>query len=108
MEEHTGTKAAGAQVSGALRYVDRPECTETFADCILSSLFDGQTLRLEFGITRLDEIKQNTPVTGRRYPSCRLVLSPAAAMELIKRTQQIAAALTRAAGAKPAEKPAPP
>jgi hypothetical protein len=65
-------------------------------------------LRLEFGITRLDEIKQNTPVTGRRYPSCRLVLSPAAAMELIKRTQQIAAALTKVASAKPTEKPAPP
>jgi hypothetical protein len=107
MDEESGTKTAGTQVSGALRYVDRPECTETFADCILSSLFDGQTLRLEFGTTRLDEIKQNIPVTGRRYPACRLVLSPAAAMDLIQR-QQIATALTKAAGAKPAEKPATP
>ncbi len=104
MDGEPTTKTTGTQVSGALRYVDRPECTETFADCILSSLFDGQTLRLEFGITRLDEIKQNTPVTGRRYPTCRLVLSPAAAMDLIKRTQVIASALTKAAGAKPAEK----
>ncbi len=108
MDEEPGTKTAGTQVSGALRYVDRPECTETFADCILSSLFDGQTLRLEFGVTRLDEIKQNTPVTGRRYPTCRLVLSPAAAMDLIKRTQQIATILTKAAGAKAADKVATP
>jgi hypothetical protein len=31
-------------------------------------LFDGQMLRLELGVTRLDEIKPNTQLTGRRLP----------------------------------------
>src|SRR4051812_19104506 len=54
--------------SASLRYVDMPECTETFADSINGLFFDGQTLRIEFGITRMDEVKPNTPMTGRRYP----------------------------------------
>jgi hypothetical protein len=83
-----------------LRYIDRPECAETFADSVNSVAFDGQTLRIEFGVTRLDEIKPDTPVTGRRQPACRLVLPPAAAIDLINRMQQAAAALTQAGVAK--------
>ena len=79
-----------------LRYVDRPECVETFADSISNLAFDGQSLRIEFAVTRMDEVKPNTPLTGRRYPACRLVLPPGAAVELINRMQQIAAALTQA------------
>ena len=79
-----------------LRYVDRPELGEIFADSITNLAFDGQSLRLEFGITRMDEVKPNTSMTGRRYPAARLVLPPGAAVELINRMQQIAAALTQA------------
>jgi hypothetical protein len=79
-----------------VRYVDRPECAEIFADSIAHLFFDGQSLRIEFGVTRMDEVKPNAPMTGRRYPACRLVLPPAAAVELINRMQQIAAALTQA------------
>ena len=68
---------------------------EDFADSVSGLLFDGQTLRIEFAVTRFDEIKPNTPITGRRYPACRLVLPPAAAVDLINRMQQIAAALTQ-------------
>ncbi len=63
---------------------------------ITGLIFDGQTLRIEFGVTRFDDVKANTPITGRRYPACRLVLPPAAAVDLINRMQQIAAALTQA------------
>jgi hypothetical protein len=98
--------AGAAQQQGlTVRQVDRPECAEIFADSVTSLYFDGQTLRLELGITRFDEVKQNAPLTARRYPACRLVLSPAGAMELINRTQQIGQALAQAnaARAKPAE-----
>ena len=47
--------------------------------------FDGQTLRIEFGVTRFDDVRGSAPVAGRRYPSCRLVLSRAAAVDLINR-----------------------
>ena len=79
-----------------VRYVDRPDCTETFADSVNNVYFDGQSLRIEFGITRLDEIKPNTPVSGRRFPAQRMVLTPGAAVELINRMQQVGQALAQA------------
>src|SRR6185295_5822487 len=96
--------------TATIRYVDQPDKAETFADSINHVYFDGQSLRLEFGITRLDDVKPNTPVTGRRFPAQRMVLTPVAAVELINRMQQVGAALTQAGvlkanppgGAKPA------
>jgi hypothetical protein len=85
-----------AMQSATIRYVDRPDCAETFADSINGVYFDGQSLRIEFGITRLDDVKPNTPVTGRRLPAQRMVLTPMAAVELINRMQQVAAALQQA------------
>jgi hypothetical protein len=82
--------------SATIRYVDRPDVAETFVDSVSGLVFDGQTLRIEFAVTRLDEVKPNTPITGRRYPACRLVLPPAAAVDLINRMQQIGTALTQA------------
>jgi len=89
-----------------LRYVDRTDCMETFADSINGLAFDGQSLRIEFGVTRLDEVKPDTPMSGRRYPVVRLVLTPAAAVELINRMQQTAAALTQAGVVRAAQPPA--
>ncbi len=88
--------AAQQQRQATVRYIDRLEVTETFADSITNVTFDGQTLRLELAVTRLDDVKPNTPLTGRRYPACRLVLSPSAALDLINRVQQITAAMTQA------------
>jgi hypothetical protein len=86
-----------------IHYVDRPDMVETFVDSVTGLIFDGQTLRLEFGVTRFDEVKPNAPITGRRYPACRLVLSTVAAVDLINRMQQIAAALTQAGVVKAAQ-----
>ena len=88
--------AAPERQAAQIRYLDNADMPETFADSITGLIFDGQTLRIEFGVTRFDEVKPNSPITGRRYPACRLVLPPAAAVELINRMQQIAAALTQA------------
>lgn len=82
------------------RYVDRPECLETYADTLTSLLYDGQVLRLEFGVSRLDERKPDAPWTGRRYPVCRLVLPPAAAIDLINKLQQMATALAQSGATK--------
>ena len=94
-------KQNAATQTATIRYIDQPEMAETFADSINHVYFDGQSLRLEFGITRLDEVKPNTPVTGRRYPAQRMVLTPIAAVELINRMQQVGAALTQAGVLKP-------
>ena len=96
MAEQGDSKQSGASQTATIRYVDQPDMAETFADSINNVYFDGQSLRIEFGITRIDEMKPNTPVTGRRYPAERLVLTPGAAVELINRMQQVGAALTQA------------
>jgi hypothetical protein len=97
MSFEPNASAAGAQRQApTIRNIDRPEVAETFADTITSLVFDGQSLRIEFGVTRLDEVKANTPISGRRYTACRLVLPPAAAVDLINRMQQIGTALTHA------------
>jgi hypothetical protein len=43
--------------TATFRYVDRPELVETFADSITGMFFDGQSLRIEFAVSRVDEIK---------------------------------------------------
>lgn len=98
----TPARAASSQSApqASVRYIDRADLPETFADSITGLVFDGQTLRVEFAVTRLDEVKPGAPITGRRYPACRLVLPPTAAIDLINRMQQIGAALTQAGVAK--------
>ena len=99
------TAAAAERQTATIRYIDRPDVSEVFADAVTGLLYDGQTLRMEFAVTRFDEIKANAPITGRRYPSCRVALSPAAAIDLINRMQQVAAALAQSGTAKPAPRP---
>ncbi|MEX0589946.1 MAG: hypothetical protein WD207_02545 [Xanthobacteraceae bacterium] len=79
-----------------IKYVDLPELDETFADSVNAVSFDGQTLRIEFGVTRFDQAAAQKPTSGRRYPACRMVLTRAAAMEMINRLQQMATAITQA------------
>src|SRR5437899_237612 len=88
--------APQAQPQLQLQYVDRPEVEETFADFVQRIQFDGQTLRFEFCVTRLDDQKAAGAVTGKRYPACRLVLSAAAAIDLMNKMQQITAGLIKA------------
>jgi hypothetical protein len=96
MASEQGDTATQQRQPATIRYIDRPDVAETFADAISGLIFDGQSLRIEFAVTRLDEVKANSPISGRRYPTCRLVLPPAAAIDLINRMQQIGAALTQA------------
>jgi hypothetical protein len=78
------------------RYQDMPALNETFADSIGGWSFDGSTLRMEFLVSRLDALKPSDPATGRAVPVCRLVLTAAAAVELIRTTGQITSALVQA------------
>jgi hypothetical protein len=96
------------RAAASIRYVDRADMVETFADSVTGLIFDGQTLRIEFGVTRFDDVRPNSPISGRRYPACRLVLPPVAAVDLINRMQQIAAALTQAGVVKAAQRPTAP
>jgi hypothetical protein len=86
-----------AQPQVQFEYVDRPEVAETFADFVQRIQFDGQTLRIEFAVSRLDDQRAGaTKITGKRYPACRLVLSGLAAVDLMNKMQQITAQLVKA------------
>jgi len=88
------------------QYVDRPDVAETFADHVRMMTFDGQTLRIEFCVSRVDQPSPQGPPTGKRYPSCRLVLSTGATLELMNQLQRITASLVQQ-GVLKAEPPKP-
>src|SRR4051812_10612089 len=87
-------EAKQAQVN--YQYVDRPDVAEVFADFVQRIQFDGQTLRFEFCVSRMDDSPPGAGATGKRYPACRLVLSAAAAVDLMNKMQQITAGLIKA------------
>lgn len=91
----------GGRPTATIRYCDQVDVAEVFADSITNILVDAQLMRIEFGITRLDEMKENAPITGRRYPACRLVLSSAATLELINRLRHVASLLAQTNKATP-------
>ena len=74
--------------------VDIPELAETFADCVTNMVWDGQSLRVDLGVTRYPEPAQMA-LGAKRYPVCRLVLTGAAATALFERLRQSSAALAR-------------
>lgn len=89
--------AQAPQTQVKYQYEDRPEVAETFADFVHRIQFDGQTLRFEFCVTRIeDQTPSGSAPTGTRYPACRLVLSAAAAVDLMNKMQQITASLIKA------------
>jgi hypothetical protein len=77
-----------------LRYQDRPELNETFADSIRACVFDGQLMRIEFTATRFDDpAPAGGTLEGRQVPVARMVLSRAAVADLFNRMGQLSNAL---------------
>src|SRR5256885_14623657 len=81
-------------------YIDRPEVDEIFADFVNRIQFDGQTLRFEFCVSRMEDQPPPAAPSGKRYPACRLVLSAAAAGDLMNKKPQITAKLIKGGGLK--------
>jgi hypothetical protein len=84
-----------------LRYQDAPDLGETFADTVGNWSFDGSTLRMEVLVSRLDPGNLSEAPTGRSVPVCRLVLTAAGAVDLLKTCAQLSAALAKAGVGKP-------
>jgi hypothetical protein len=81
----------------SVRYMELPELRETFADSLHAIGWDGQTLRLEFCVTRYPEASTvGTAAELKRYPACRLVLTAPAVAALYNRLQQTVTALAQA------------
>jgi hypothetical protein len=73
------TQAATSKIE----YVDVPSISETYADTVRGMVFDGQSVRLELCVTRMDEpAKGATELSGKRQTACRVVLPLSAALDL--------------------------
>lgn len=80
----------------AIEYVDVPAVSEVFADTVQDMAFDGQTFRIQFCVTRMEEPKEaGGEASGRRYTSCRMVLPPRAALELSNKLGRVLAAMLK-------------
>jgi hypothetical protein len=70
--------------------VDRPGLQESFGDAVGAVQFDGTLTKVEFLSSWPDDPGRGEPKV-RRYPSCRLVLTAAATVELHARLQRVIA-----------------
>jgi hypothetical protein len=107
-----------ATLDGAeLRYEDRPELNETFADTVQRMTFDGRTLRIEFCAVRMDDPEPKAKKrTGKSVPVSRIVLDLDGAVDMLNKMNSLQAALQNSgvittstpapAAAAPAAKPA--
>jgi hypothetical protein len=86
----------------SIEHIDVPQVSETFVDSVDRIMFDGQSLRVDFGVTRIQEAESaDAPLSGKRYTACRIVLPPAAALQLSsKLSQMMVAIVNRAAVTK--------
>ncbi|HNT16730.1 MAG TPA: hypothetical protein PKJ37_02385 [Acidobacteriota bacterium] len=78
-----------------VQYVDSADVSETFVDSLNAVMFDGQTGRIELCVTRMEPPTPSTPPKAKRYPACRLVLTPEAFLKLASQLQQLLGALEK-------------
>src|SRR5438128_4517315 len=99
MAEETAKSAAGTTNTTRqpkLRYQDRLDLPETFADSIRSCVFDGQLMRIEFTVSRFDDPGALGVLEGRQVPVSRLVLNKTALADLFNRLAQLGNVLKQA------------
>jgi hypothetical protein len=75
--------------------VDRPELNETFVDSLALTTFDGAAARLTFCVMRMQEPQAGKPAQFKKYPVCRMVMTPDATVELFNRLNQMMGALQK-------------
>ena len=79
-----------------IEYVDVPEISETYADAVRGMMFDGQNVRLELCVTRLEEPKKgNGQISGKRKTAARVVLPVSAALELSNQLGRVLTTLAK-------------
>lgn len=85
---------AKTQAGPNLKYLNRPEIPETFADSLENLLIDGSVVRLEFVVNRLDPIKPPaTMATGSKQTCCRIVLPMPALFQVANQLSRVIAGL---------------
>jgi hypothetical protein len=78
------------------RYVDSAHPAETFADSLHTMVWEGNTLRIEFCVTRFPDAALKGEKQPEQHPVCRLVLTAPVAAALFNRLQETMNALAKA------------
>ncbi len=90
-----------------IEYTDRLDVTETFANSMGKCFFTEGLANIELCVTRLDKPDPPNPPTGKRYPACRLVLTPQAVIQLFQGLNGIMGAMEKEGIIKTNPKPNP-
>jgi hypothetical protein len=89
-----GDKMAGPEFE--TEYIDRADLTESFSDYVEKFLYDGNTLRLELCVLRLDVPNPSKKKgTGKRVPVSRLVLTRGATLDLYNKLHKLVGVLEK-------------
>jgi hypothetical protein len=76
-------------------YVDNPNILETFSDSINGLMFDGQTMRIEFCVTRFGQPKPGNPPVTIKTTVSRLVLNQKGFLEFYNQLQNLMGVLEK-------------
>jgi hypothetical protein len=77
------------------RYIDSVQPAEIFADSLHTMVWEGNTLRIEFCVTRFPDIALKGEKQPEQHPACRLVLTAPVATALFNRLQETMNALAK-------------
>ena len=78
-----------------IEYTDRLDITETFVNSMGKCFFSEGVANIELCVTRLDKPEPPKPPTGKKYPACRLVLTPQAVIQLFQSLNAIMGAMEK-------------
>ena len=78
-----------------IEYIDRPDVTETYANSMGKCFFTEGIANIELCVTRLDKPDPTNPPAGKRYPVCRLALTPQAVIQLFQGLNGIMGAMEK-------------
>jgi len=70
------------------------EIRESFVDNVGSLFFDGQILRLEFAVARVNQLEPETKPTGERHVVARLALTLPCTIDLISQMRMLAESIS--------------
>ena len=76
-----------------LRYVDRPEISETYADSVEKASFDGNAVKIEFCVHRISVPVPSQLPSGEKHTCCRLVLPLAGLIQMSGQIQELLSSL---------------
>lgn len=97
-----------AAASPKIEYVDVPGISETYADTVQGMMFDGQNVRLELCVTRMQEPKNGSAqLTGKRQTACRVVLPLSAALDLSNKLGRVLTTLAKRGAERKAKQAQP-